>query len=228
MIQILALANILHEEVLLEDDFNNKFEDWEIIEDEDEHSFIKDSHYWMENKSSNRWMFYHKKLPVKKQDNFIIKAEIELLESSRGYGQYGLVWGFDKEHNELNKFVVSTDHDDYTIAKFQKNHEFIKHRFNRNYEKHPFETNKQFFSIVKLEDYYYFFLNRFDRPEYMTHVSQMRMEGDRFGFYVEPGIMIRCDKILVKRLITDKNFNGNPWMPLGDDEMPLGSEILRG
>jgi len=163
MIQILPLANILHEEVLLEDDFNNKFEGWEIVEDEDEKSFIKDSHYWMENKSNNRWMFYHKKLPVKKQDNFIIKAEIELLQSSRGYGQYGLVWGFDKEHNELNKFVVSSDHDDYTIAKFQKNHEFTTHRFNRNYEKHPFEDNKQFFSIVKLEDYYYFFLNRFDR-----------------------------------------------------------------
>jgi hypothetical protein len=228
MIQILPLANILHEEVLLEDDFNNKFEGWEIIEDEDEHSFIKDSHYWMENKSSNRWMFYHKKLPVTTKENFIIRAEIEVLNNKRGFGQYGLVWGFDKEHNELNKFVVSSDHDDYTIAKFQKNHEFTRHRFNRNYEKHPFENNKQFFSIVKLDDYYYFFLNRFDRPEYMTHVSQMRMEGERFGFYVEPGIMIRCDKIVVKRLITDKNFNGNPWMPLDDDEMPFGSEILRG
>jgi len=54
MIQILPLANILHEEVLLEDDFNNKFEGWKIVEDEDEKSFIKDSHYWMENKSGNR------------------------------------------------------------------------------------------------------------------------------------------------------------------------------
>jgi hypothetical protein len=54
------------------------------------------------------------------------------------------------------------------------------------------------------------------------------MEGERFGFYVEPGIIIRCDKIVVKRLITDMNFKGNPWMPLNDDEMPLGSEILRG
>ena len=62
----------------------------------------------------------------------------------------------------------------------------------------------------------------------MTHVSQMPMEGERFGFYVEPGIMMRCDKIEVKRLITDKNFKGNPWMPLDDDEMPLGSVILRG
>jgi len=62
MIQILPLANILHEEVLLEDDFNNKFEGWEIEEDEDKNSFIKDRHYWMRNKSNNRWMFYHKSI----------------------------------------------------------------------------------------------------------------------------------------------------------------------
>ena len=55
MTQILPLGNILHEEVLLEDEDEKSFI-------EDEKSFIKDSHYWMENKSSNKWMFYHKKL----------------------------------------------------------------------------------------------------------------------------------------------------------------------
>ncbi len=47
-------------------------------------------------------MFYHKKLPVSIKENFIIKAEIELLNSNNDYGQYGLVWGFDKEHQELS------------------------------------------------------------------------------------------------------------------------------
>ena len=59
-------------------------------------------------------------------------------------------------------------------------------------------------------------------------MSQMFMEGDRFGFYVDPGIMIRCDSIKVKRLITEPNFGGNIWMPLNGESMPLGSEILRG
>jgi hypothetical protein len=182
----------------------------------------------MENKSGNRWMFYHKKLPVTAKDNFIIRAEIEVLNNKRGFGQYGLVWGFDKVHEVLSKFVVSTEYKNFTIAKFQKDHEYNEHRYSGKYEKHGFEFNKQFFSIVKLDNYFYFFLNHYDRPVYMTHVSQMPMEGERFGFYVEPGIMLRCDKIVVKRLITDKNFNGNPWMPLNDDEMPLGSVILRG
>ena len=41
MIQILPLANILQEEMLLEDDFKSKFEGREIIEDEDKKSFKK-------------------------------------------------------------------------------------------------------------------------------------------------------------------------------------------
>ena len=159
MIQILPLANIIHDEILLEDDFNNKFEGWELIEDEDEHAFIKDGHYWMENKSSNRWMFYHKKLPVTSKENFIIRAEIEILNNKRGFGQYGLVWGFDKAHEELSKFVVSTENENFTIAKFQKDHQYNEHRFSDKYEKHSFEFNKQFFSIVKIDNYFYFFLN---------------------------------------------------------------------
>ena len=60
----------------------------------------------MENKSSSHWMFYHKKMPIKKGDNFVIQGEIELL-SYQGYGQFGLDWGFDKPHEVLNRFTVS-------------------------------------------------------------------------------------------------------------------------
>jgi hypothetical protein len=228
MIQILPLANVLHEEIVLEDDFNSHHEGWEIIKDEEEQAFIKDSYYWMENTSISRWMFYHKKMPLNLDENFIIKASIELLHNKQGYGQFGLVWGFDKKHSQLNKFVVSSNTSRFTISDFEKDHAFANHRFSGKYEKDPFSKNEQFFSIVKLEDYYYFFLNGHSKPVYVTHVSQMGQSGDRFGFYVEPGLMIRCNKISVKRLIVDPNFEHNPWMPLTDDEMPFGSVILRG
>jgi hypothetical protein len=54
------------------------------------------------------------------------------------------------------------------------------------------------------------------------------MEGLRFGFYIEPGILIRCNKITVKRLITNQSFDGRLWMPLDDNLQPLGSELIRG
>jgi hypothetical protein len=228
MIQILPLAQVIHDEVVLEDDFNSKFEGWELIEDEQEHSFLNDSYYWMENKSDERWMFYHKSMPIFKEENFILHAKIELMNNSNGYGHYGFVWGFQKEHELLNKFVVSTYDNSFTIAHFQKNHHYIRHRYRGTHEKRQENKREQFLSIVKLDDYYYFFLNEYSRPVYITHISQLPMQGNRFGFYVEPGIMIRCNKITIKRLITDRSYDGSLWMPLNEDEMPLGTQILRG
>ena len=54
MIYNLPIADVLHQETLLSDDFNSNFEGWEIVDNEDEKSFIKDSYYWMENKTASR------------------------------------------------------------------------------------------------------------------------------------------------------------------------------
>lgn len=226
MIYILPIADALHKESLLEDDFISDFEGWEIISDEDEKSFIKDSYYWMENKSAGRWMFYHKKMPVKNGENFIISAEIELL-GHQGYGQFGLVWGFDKGHEVVNRFTISSDLSRFSVCKFQKDHFKVFHRFTNRFEDSS-HKRKQFFSIMLLDDYYYFFLNPNDRPVYICHKSQMSMEGNRFGFYIEPGILIRCDKISVKRIITNKNYDRKLWMPVDEKHLPLGCELLTG
>lgn len=227
MIYTLPIADVLLKETLLADDFNSNYEGWEIIAGEDEKSFIKDGFYWMENKSDSRWMFYHKKLPIKKGENFIIHAEIELL-SHQGYGQFGLVWGFDKPHEVLNRFTVSVETNRFSVLKFDKDHYRTYHRFSSKYAKSVDPSTKQYFSIMRLEDYYYFFLGSHERPVYTCHKTHLSMEGLRFGFYVEPGILIRCDKITVKRLITNPAFDGRLWMPVDDNLQPLGSELIKG
>ena len=227
MIYTIPVADVLHKETLLEDNFISNFEGWEIVDNEDEKSFIKDSYYWMENKNNSRWMFYNKKLPIKRGENFIINAEIELINDN-GYGQYGLVWGFDKPHNVLNRFTVSVESNRFSVCKFDKNYRNVFHRHAGNFDKEFDSKNKQYFSIMRLDQYYYFFLHHFDRPAYICHKSQLQMEGFRFGFYVEPGIFIRCDRITVKRLITNKEFDGRIWMPVNEDFSPLGYETLNG
>jgi hypothetical protein len=228
MIKILPLADVIHQDVFFDDGFYSNEHNWEIINSPTENAFIKDGFYWMENRSKKNWMFYHKKLPVKKLESFIISAEIEIVHNHLGYGQFGLVWGFNREHNIVNKFTIASNHNQFTVSRFQKDHLFVTHRFSGSFIKHDAYVYKQFFSIIKLADYYYFYLNLYDRPVYITHVSQMGMEGERFGFYVEPGIMIRSDRITVKRLVLNQEFSGQLWMPLDKDSMPLGSEILRG
>jgi hypothetical protein len=210
MIVQLPIGNILHKETVLEDDFNSEWEGWEIVADEKEKSFIKDSCYWMENKSNTRWMFYHKKMPIKKNENFIIHAQIELL-SHKGYGQYGLVWGFDYPNDVLNRFTVSADSNRCSVCKFEKNHERVFHRFSTPFEKKTLAKHQQTFTIMLLEKYYYFFIEDQQLPVYSCHQAHLPMEGYRFGFYLEPGILMRCNKITVKRLITSPDFTDTRW-----------------
>lgn len=210
MILQLPIGNILHSETVLEDDFNSEWEGWEIVADEKEKSFIKDSYYWMENKSRNRWMYYHKKMPIKKKENFIIHTQIELL-SHKGYGQYGLVWGFDDPKEVLNRFTVSVDSNKCSVCKFEKNHERIYHRFSTRFEKKSTSKHLQTFSIMRLENYYFFFVEEQQLPVYTCHEAHLLMEGVRFGFYLEPGILMRSNKITIKRLISSPGFTDTQW-----------------
>ena len=212
----LPIASILHRETIFEDDFVNNIAGWEQISDEDEQSFILNSHYHMENKSQTRWMFYHKEMGRKLPENFIINTEIELLEHN-GYGQYGLVWGFTKPHHILNRFVVSAESDRFTVSRFEKNHHHTFHRYSGYYEKEYMSKNKQFLSVMLLNDYYYFFLHRHQKPVYICHKAHMNSEGNRFGFYVEPGLLVRANNIKVQRLVISPDFDGHAWMPLGSE-----------
>ena len=193
----LSKSKILHSDTIYEDDFLTPT--WEITNSPTEQSFVKDSYYWMENKTTTRWMFYHQKMP--KVENFYLTTEIELLEHP-GYGQFGLVWGFNKKHETLNRFSLSADSPRFSICQFDKDHNRVYHRFTDKYKK-P-KTNKIKLSIVLIGDYYSFYLLGNPQPVYICHKAHMNLNGSRFGFYVEPGIMIRADKITMKRLIIDK------------------------
>jgi hypothetical protein len=212
----LPVAAIEHKDTILEDDFINNMGGWELIEHEDEKSFISDSHYYLENKTSTRWMFYHKALANGFPKNFILNAEMELLDH-QGYGQFGLIWGFTKPHHILNRFVVSAEADRFTVSRFEKDHHKVFHRFSGSYEPLDMKTRKYFLSVMLLDDYYYFFVRQFGRPVYICHKSHLHSEGDRFGFYVEPGLMIRIDNVKIRRLITRPDFDGNAWMPMGSE-----------
>lgn len=216
----LPVASIVHRETIFEDDFDNNIAGWEKIHDEDEQSFISKGYYYMENKTDSRWMFYHKELPRQLPKNYIINTEIELLEH-KGYGQFGLVWGFNKPHHILNRFVVSAEADRFSVMRFEKDHHRTFHRFSGFFEKEHMSGNKRFLSVMLLQDYYYFFLHHYQRPVYICHKSHIQTEGNRFGFYVEPGLLIRANNIKVQKIVVDPNYDGQAWMP-------IGSELING
>ena len=220
MIFNLPIADIQHKDTLFEDDFSNNVAGWETIEDDDEKARIENKHYFMENKTDCRWMFYHKELQHGFPKNFVINTEIEILDYN-GYGQFGLVWGFTKPHHVLNRFVISAEADRFTISRFEKNHNRTFHRYSGAYQKSVPGNQKCFLSLMLLEDYYYFFLHEYSRPVYICHRSHLHSEGNRFGFYVEPGIIIWAKNIKIQRIITKPGFDSRAWMP-------LGSELING
>jgi hypothetical protein len=54
----------------------------------------------------------------------------------------------------------------------------------------------------------------------------MHSEGNRFGFYVEPGIIIRAKNIKVQRIITRPGFDSRAWMPVGSELINECSKLV--
>jgi len=78
MIQILPVADIYKEEIVIDDNFGQRQEGWETVESDTESAFFRMGRYIMENKTDDTWNYYHKELPNNLGDNFIIKAELVL------------------------------------------------------------------------------------------------------------------------------------------------------
>jgi hypothetical protein len=188
-----------HLETVFKDDFENAASGWEQTNKSMEQSFIKDGYYWMKNFETFGWKFYHLPMPKGVIKNFTISTQIELLKHP-GYGQFGLVWGFNKPHRILNRFVVSTEKKRFTVVKFEKNHLKRYHRFSNDFKQD--EKNKNIFhlELMLLDDYYYFYLQRNPTPVYVCHKAHLMLEGFRFGFYVEPGIHIRASEITIQHI----------------------------
>ena len=116
---ITNLFEISRQQILLKEDFKNNKRKWEIVDIDTEYSSIKEAYYYMENKSSSQWNYYKTKSTIKSEDFFILDTAIELLSAEK-YGHFGLVWGFDKAREVLNRFTISADGKRAVIMQFEK------------------------------------------------------------------------------------------------------------
>lgn len=188
---------ILHQESVLREDFNNNLLNWEITSEKNESAFIKDGFYWMENKTEHKWTYYKQPMPLRSKADFIIDTVIELV-GSEAYGHAGIVWGFDDERIFLNRFTVSADGERCTIIHFHKDHHFTKHRFQLR-KSNGFDRKPVRLSVAKIESNYYFFVN--DIQVYTCNTAHLGYYGNNFGYYVEPELFIRSPYIEIHRLI---------------------------
>ena len=196
---------------LVLENFTNNKRKWEETNIESEIAFIKDGYYWMENTSKSSWNYYKTKSHLKKGDDFIIETAIELENKEDAFGHFGLVWGFDEERKYLNRFTLSADGKRALIMHFEKNHHFDFHRFQtRKLPKIDMKKSVRF-SIIKLEDYFYFFINKV--KVYTVHESVFCAKGFFVGYYIEPDLSMKSDffevrKIMAKRMEAKGGMQG--------------------
>jgi hypothetical protein len=183
---------------LVLENFTNNKRKWEETNIESEKAFIKDDYYWMENTSKSRWNYYKTKSHLKKGDDFVIETIIELEKKEDAFGHFGLVWGFDEERKYLNRFTLSADGKRALIMHFEKNHYVDFHRFQtRKLPKIDIKKSVRF-SIIKLEDYFYFFINKV--KVYTVHESVFCANGFFVGYYIEPELSMKSDFFEVKKI----------------------------
>ena len=206
---ITDLYQIESSQTLVLEIFTNNKRKWEETNIESEKAFIKDGYYWMENTSKSRWNYYKTKSHLKKGDDFIIETAIELENKEDAFGHFGLVWGFAEERKYLNRFTLSADGKRALIMHFEKNHHVDFHRFQTR--KLPkIDMNKSVrFSIIKLEDYFYFFINKV--KVYTVHESVFCAKGFFVGYYIEPELAMKSDFLEVRKLKGKKVQMEDGW-----------------
>ena len=183
---------------VLQENFSNNKRKWEITDIPSEKSEIKDGYYHMNNKSETRWNYYKTKTVLKQDQDFVLEALIEIENKEDSCGHFGLVWGFDEDHQFLNRFTLSADGRRALIMHFEKDHKRVFHRF-QNRKLPKFHINKPIrFSIIKMGNYFHFLINEI--TVYMAHESMFAAEGNYVGYYIEPGLSIKSNYIEVKKI----------------------------
>jgi len=183
---------------VLQENFSSNKRKWEITDIPSEKSEIKEGYYCMHNKSETRWNYYKTKTALKQDQEFVLEALIEIENKEDSWGHFGLVWGFDVDHQFLNRFTLSADGRRALIMHFEKDHKRVFHRF-QNRKLSTFNIKKPVrFCIIKIGDYFHFLIN--ETTVYIAHESAFAAEGSYVGYYIEPGLSIKSNYLEVKRI----------------------------
>lgn len=185
-------------QIILSEHFSNNKRKWEEVNIPSEQAFIKDGYYVMKNTSESNWNYYKTKTQLKRDDDFVIETKISIENAEDAFGHFGLIWGFDKEHKCLNRFTISADGKRILIMQFEKDHHFIAHRFHKRLQKKIDVSKPVLFSLIKLGDYFYFFINK--QKVYVGHDSLFCAKGNFAGYYIEPLLEMKSDFFQVKKL----------------------------
>ena len=183
-------------QTLLFEKFQNNQNEWEIVDAIDETAYIDEEGYHVSNKNENRWHHFSIHPLISTSKDRIVQCIIEL-EECNAYGQFGLMWGFDKSLKRVNRFSIPVNGKGSSIVQFEKNHKNIFYGFYEPYV--SIDPNQPIlFEISRVDRYYFFRVNK--QLVYISHIAHFTDMGRGIGFYLEPGIKICVKKLRISNL----------------------------
>lgn len=180
-------------QVIIHDDFTDNRNGWQLTDAETESAILTSDGYLLENKDNTRWHHFSIFPDITTLKNILIKCKLEIdIESVPG--QAGLLWGFDKNKSQLNRFCLSAAGKGCSVMHFEKNHRPVFHRF---YD--PFVdiglSRSVVMEIREANGYWFFRINK--KLVYIAHEIHFASKGCGIGFYLDPGVKVRIKKLRV-------------------------------
>ena len=190
---------------IIKDDFIDNRNGWELVESEKETAVFTQKGYLLANKDTDRWHHFSLYPEISSLKNLHIKCQLEV-DINSGLGQIGLIWGFDKKSNRLNRFCLSAQGKGCSIMHFERDHRPVFHRF---YD--PFMdvdlSKPVVMEIREANDYWFFRINK--KLVYIGHQTHFAGKGGGVGFYLDPGVVARIKGLRVYKRPISKAFSSN-------------------
>ena len=200
-----TIADIKEVTVLMDENFKDNRNKWDHVDNEDEWSAIREGDYYMKNFTGDEWMYYDRPSKAGREDDFIIDALMYAVKDD-DFSNYGLVWGFEKYPDALNRFVIDSRHSRASIVAFvKKDSDIIRRSSKKTNSIHTGSdtitgTHENRLVILKLGSRMFFFVNDLTNPVFETDAGFFSWSGNRIGFYTEPGMEVVAKSIKVKKI----------------------------
>lgn len=185
---------------LLNEEFTDNSNNWDVGKDKNENSEIRLGKYLMENYTKNAWNWYAIESDLDGNKEFLIESSINKLNSYNNEDIYGLIWGTEDAENCF-AFVVNTINQTYTAFSIYGGTWFNLINWQKsNHINYGNTTNK--LGIAKIGKDLIFLVN--DEPVNKTPAQEFY--GKHIGFFVGPKIKIAADNLLVKHISFEEDF----------------------
>lgn len=195
---ICALSINSQTKVLLDEEFEDNKNNWDVGGAKDEFSEISYGKYIIENYSKNSWHWFAKSVPIEKKKDFVISSNINRLKTYNETDAIGLMWGTANPQNCFI-FMVNAEARAFAVKSLNDGNWFSLINWTKS-SKINYGNAANKLSVIKVGREFGFVIN----DEIVARAPYQEPYGDKIGFYIGPQTKISVDDIFVKEVDQEK------------------------